>query len=78
MQDRFESSHWIGRVRTPVLMVHGEADATIPARFGQALFARASEPKAFVGVPDAGHNSLVRAGLYGHLWRFLEARAPDR
>ena len=77
MLDRFESSRWIGRVHMPVLIVHGDRDGTIPIGFGERLYALANRPKSFARIPGGGHNTLVRDGLYDHVWAFLGLpRAP--
>jgi fermentation-respiration switch protein FrsA (DUF1100 family) len=78
MQDQFRSRDWIGRVRIPVLIVHGDADQVVPIAQGQRLYALANEPKAFVRMPGSGHNTLVYDGLYDHVWRFLDAHALPR
>jgi len=71
MQDRFLSRDWIGKVRTPVLIVHGDADDVIPIAHAERMFALAREPKQFVPVPGGGHSTLVNDGLYDHVWSFL-------
>jgi len=71
MEDRLMSRNWIGRVHMPVLIVHGERDHTIPFDMGQTLFRLANPPKRFVAMPESDHNTLVRDGLYLHVWRFL-------
>ena len=58
MLDRFRSDEKIGRVAAPVLMVHGTADATIPIRFAEKLFALTKAPKDFLPVEGAGHLAL--------------------
>lgn len=40
---------------TPLLVVHGEADALIPAEHGHALYAAAGEPKELWIEPAFGH-----------------------
>lgn len=74
--DRYLSTEWIGKVRMPVLVVHGDADTVIPFRFGQRLYAMANQPKQFVRMAGSDHNTLVRDGLYPHVWRFLGV-TPD-
>jgi fermentation-respiration switch protein FrsA (DUF1100 family) len=76
MRDRYPSRDRIGGVRAPVLIVHGDRDAVIPFSDGQALFAAARQPKAFVRIPGGGHNDLVGSGLYDHVWPFLGLTAP--
>ena len=58
MRDPFHSDEKIGGVAAPALIVHGTADATIPIRFAEKLFALAKEPKEFVRVEGAAHLAL--------------------
>jgi hypothetical protein len=71
MWDRFESDRWIGKVRAPVLIVHGDADQTIPFAQGQRLFTLANQPKTFVRIPGGGHDDLPERGFYRIVWGFL-------
>ena len=57
----FDSHSKIGRVRAPVLVIHGDQDGVVPFELGQKLFAAAGEPKWFWRVEGAGHNNLVEA-----------------
>lgn len=72
MRDSFRSRDYIGRVRMPVLIVHGGADSVIPVAHGERLYALASEPKQFLLMPGSDHATLARDGLYDHIWTFLE------
>jgi fermentation-respiration switch protein FrsA (DUF1100 family) len=61
--DRFRNLGKMGRVRSPVLIIHGTADGVVPFRNGEALFRAAHEPKRRWWVAGAGHNDLAyRAG----------------
>ncbi len=53
--ERLPSIARIGRVRCPVLILHGTADTVIPFSHGEALFAAAPEPKRMLWVEKAGH-----------------------
>jgi fermentation-respiration switch protein FrsA (DUF1100 family) len=55
----FDSASKIGRVKAPVLFLHGDRDTIVPHRLGEELFRRANEPKRFVTVPGADHNDLA-------------------
>jgi alpha-beta hydrolase superfamily lysophospholipase len=59
---RFDSADRIGRVKVPVLVVHGAADALIPPALGRALYERASLPKRFVLVEGGTHYSTNGIG----------------
>lgn len=76
MFDQFRSRDVIGRVRCPVLIVHGERDGVISVEQGQRLFDLAPRPKQFVRVANGNHNSLSRDGLYTYLTQFLMTTAP--
>ncbi len=56
MKDRYDSATKIGEISCPVLMIHGDADRTIPMRFGRALFDAAREPKEWLTIAGAHHN----------------------
>jgi uncharacterized protein len=55
MKDTFRSDQWIRNVTVPVLILHGDADPVVPFAQGEALFARAPEPKQFHRFPGGGH-----------------------
>ena len=55
LRDRYVSTDFIGQVRVPLLIVHGEEDQIVPLVFGRRLFATANEPKQFVVFPGVGH-----------------------
>lgn len=72
MIDQYRSRDWIARVTAPVLIAHGDRDNTVPFAHAERLYALANEPKLLVRMPGSDHNSLVRDGLYSHVWPFLE------
>jgi uncharacterized protein len=72
--DRFDSLSWIGKVKAPILVLHGERDRVIPIRFGRALFDAAPEPKEFWASREAGHETLMRFGAFEAVLGFLERR----
>jgi uncharacterized protein len=55
LRDRYMSTEHIGRVRVPLLIVHGEQDRVIPIALGRMLFELANQPKTFVAFPNVGH-----------------------
>lgn len=73
IQDSFRSREYITRVHMPVLIAHGSADTVIPFAQGQRMFALAHEPKQFVRFEGSDHSTLVRDGLYDHVWTFVDA-----
>lgn len=45
----------VGRLGRPLMVVHAVDDDTVPIEEGEAIFASARQPKAFVALPDADH-----------------------
>lgn len=56
--DKFPNYRDIGKVRFPVLIIHGTRDEVIGFWHGQKLFALANQPKQFFAVEGAGHNDV--------------------
>ncbi len=44
----------------PLLIIHGDQDATVPVHYGRQLYDAALEPKQLWIVPDAGHMQAMR------------------
>lgn len=61
--DRFKNYKEIPKIKTPLLVIHGEEDKVIPYSNGKALFELSpSENKTLVPVAEAGHNNLFIRG----------------
>jgi fermentation-respiration switch protein FrsA (DUF1100 family) len=60
--DKFPNRDRIGQITMPVLIIHGEADTTIPIHHGRSLYAAAPDPKRSLWIPNADHNDLVWVG----------------
>lgn len=71
LADSYLSRERIGKVRAPVLIVHGTLDATVPIGHGERLFQRAAEPKRFVRIEGGGHNDLWSRGSREAVLGFL-------
>lgn len=78
--DKFRNVDKIGRVRCPVLVMHGEADEIVPLWHGQRLFERAPGPKTLVVIPGAHHNDFmwVAGARYAAALRDFEALLRGR
>lgn len=59
---RFESATRIGRIGSPVLVVHGAQDQLIQPELGRRLFEAAHEPKQFVLVEGGSHHNTNAIG----------------
>ena len=74
VKDRFDSAAKIGGVKTPVLIIHGDRDRTIPVKFGKMLFEAAVEPKEGRWLEGGDHNDLYDFGAAQIVVEFLQRR----
>jgi len=58
VKDKFRSIDKISALKTPVLIVHGEQDRTIPQSHGKKLYEQITSPKKGLWIKKAGHNDL--------------------
>lgn len=75
--ERFDSLDRIEAINAPLLMLHGEADRTVPFELGQRLFAAARMPdKSFVAIAGGSHSGLQSDApeTYQRAMRALVAR----
>jgi alpha-beta hydrolase superfamily lysophospholipase len=61
-RNRFESAQKLARIQSPILIVHGDLDRTIPVYQSRLLFAAANEPKRLMIVHGGGHNVFGSQG----------------
>ena len=77
VRDQFHADQWIANVTSPVLIMHGGRDRTIPIRFGERLYELARDPKQMVRFPEAAHNDLDSFGTTDVARAFL-AKIADQ
>jgi uncharacterized protein len=71
----FDSITKIKSLQTPILILHGAGDRTIPPSMAKELYAAAPEPKYLAIFAEAGHNNLPELDLQQYLFtlqRFIE------
>ena len=81
LRTTYDTLSKIGKVRAPVLIVHGEDDEIVPLQHGRRLFEAAPEPKEFYIVKGAHHNDLYLVGGTAYLealGRFLGRLRGDK
>jgi fermentation-respiration switch protein FrsA (DUF1100 family) len=68
VEEDLNSARIIRQLRSPLLVIHGTEDRTVPFRQGQDLFALAPSPKRFYRIEGGGHTNLHEVGgsLYTH------------
>ena len=78
MHDQFHSDRAIGKIKAPVLVLHGQRDGVIPFSQGEALFSLANPPKRFIRFPEGHHENLPAQGSVPEIRRFLADLAASR
>lgn len=69
--DKYKNIQKISKVKAPILFIHGSKDSIIPIWHARALYDKATAPKTFYEVPEAGHNDLLLiAGP--HYWHNIQ------
>jgi fermentation-respiration switch protein FrsA (DUF1100 family) len=77
VRDKFNSLRKIGKVKVPLLLIHGEKDRTTAVRFGRMIYDAANEPKRAHFVAEAGHNDLLEYGMATAVTEFID-ELPDQ
>jgi len=76
---RFDTLRKIPHVPGPLLVMHGDADATVPYWMGQRVYEAGPEPKTFVTFPDAQHQDfpleIMIPAVRGYLEQLEESPA---
>jgi fermentation-respiration switch protein FrsA (DUF1100 family) len=62
----------IRRLRSPLLVMHGDADLTVPEWMGQRVFEAAPEPKTYVSFPASGHSDISAELVVPPITRFMD------
>lgn len=81
LRTKYDTISKIGKVRAPILIVHGEFDEIVPFEQGRRLFEAAPEPKEFYTIRGAHHNDTYLVGGKAYLdalGRFLRRLSPER
>jgi uncharacterized protein len=74
IHDAYDSLSKMARVHSPLLLLHGELDQTIPVAHGRALFAAANQPKEAIFFPDVEHNNFDSSLVASQVLRFARAQ----
>ncbi|HLG22461.1 MAG TPA: alpha/beta hydrolase [Candidatus Manganitrophaceae bacterium] len=79
LSTRYDILSKIGKIKTPLLVLHGDQDEIIPYSQGRRVFEAAPEPKTFYTIPGARHNDTSIVGgkeYYETIARFIN-HLPD-
>ena len=77
--EKFASIDKIAQIHSPLLMLHGSLDTTIPIKLGKRLFAAANSPKEWLTIEGGAHSDLdlvdhaqYQAALQSFKTRYLQ------
>jgi len=78
VRHHFENKHKVGRIKSPLLIIHSPDDRVIPYRHGTELFRLAAEPKQFLEIRgDHNEGFVLSAPAYLAGWEsFLAPIMP--
>ena len=62
LRTKYNSLSKIRDIGAPLMVVHGDSDATIPIRMGREIYEAAAEPKRFLAIPGADHDDADVVG----------------
>jgi fermentation-respiration switch protein FrsA (DUF1100 family) len=71
VKDRFDNRSRVSRISAPILILHGEADNTVPVSHGRALLALAGERAEGHFFPGGGHMDAFDLGGKEASLRFI-------
>ena len=76
LRTRYDTLEKVRLVKTRILVLHGDRDATVPFAHGKRVFEVASQPKRFHRIVGASHNDTFVVGgekYYEVLREFVES-----
>lgn len=69
--DRFDNLVKINQIGSPLLMIHGRQDRTVPYDYGQRLYTHYKGDKRLISLDDAGHNDKYDYLNFSDVMSFL-------
>jgi uncharacterized protein len=69
---RYDNLAKIRRLDRPLLVMHGDADSTVPHDMGQRIFDAAPDPRRFVAFPGAGHSEIANHFVVPAVSQFVD------
>jgi uncharacterized protein len=76
LRTRYDTMEKVRTVKTPLLILHGDRDETVPFAQGKRIFEVAPQPKRFHRIVGASHNDTFIVGgenYFGALREFIES-----
>jgi len=67
----------IEKIKTPLVIVHGMKDKTIPYELADKLYQAANEPKLLISLPDSDHIIPITDDIFSQIKGFLDTHSRD-
>lgn len=80
LKTRYDTEDKVRRIKTPLLVLHGDRDEVVPFAQGKRVFAAAPEPKTFFTISGAAHNDTYLVGgdrYFEQLKNFIDGTLPS-
>jgi hypothetical protein len=74
---RYDTLGKISRLDRPLLVMHGDADKTVPEFMGRQVFEAAPGPKRYVAFPAAGHSDIGADLVVPPITQFIDDVLSD-
>lgn len=68
----YDTLRRIRRLDRPLLVMHGDADETVPDYMGQQVFEAAPDPKMYVTFPGRGHSEIATDLVVPAITQFVD------
>lgn len=78
MKDRYNNLDKIAEIKTPLLVMGGTEDPTVPVFLAKNLYAHAVEPKKMIIYQGGGHNDLYNFRNYEDILNWLKDNEETR
>ena len=72
LKDKYNSISKIDKISSPLMILHGDMDKTVPQKLGIKLFDAANEPKYSLWINGAGHHNLYDFSADQLIVKFIE------
>ncbi len=76
LKHKFNSEEFIKKMKSPLLIMHGDQDRTIPIKHGKRLLQSAVSEAKFDKIVGAGHNDLLNFATQTKAILFFKKMMP--
>lgn len=78
IRDRYDNLDKIADIKTPLLVMGGSEDGTVPVKLAENLFAHAQQPKKLIVYQGGAHSNLYNYRNYNDILQWLRLNEKAR